>query len=85
MDSVCLPIGVPYNSLPPHTHTQTHPFLFVCSPTKITLIGAVLFSLQKNQYLPLQTNHLMLFYTVFIVVNKVSLTTGLAPKNNGIV
>lgn len=45
----------------------------IYSPTKITLIGAVLFALQKTNYLPLQTRHLMLIYTVFTVVNKVSL------------
>lgn len=48
--------------------------LHVCfSPTKITLIGAVLFALQQTHYLPLQKHHLMLIYTVFTVVNKVSL------------
>ena len=41
------------------------------SPTKITLIGAVMFSLQHTSYLPLQKHHLMLIYTVFNVVNKV--------------
>lgn len=63
---------------PPTYHPPTYAFtlfLFVFSPTKITLIGAVLFALQKNQHLPIQTNHLMLFYTVFIVVNKVSRAT----------
>lgn len=43
------------------------------SPTKITLIGAVLFALQQTHYLPLQKHHLMFIYTVFTVVNKVSL------------
>lgn len=43
------------------------------SPTKITLIGAVLFALQQTHYLSLQKHHLMLIYTVFIVVNKVSM------------
>lgn len=42
------------------------------SPTKITLIGAVLFALQQTHYLPLQKHHLMLLYTIFTVVNKVS-------------
>ena len=41
------------------------------SPTKITLIGAVLFALQQTGYLPLEKHHLMLIYTVFTVVNKV--------------
>lgn len=43
------------------------------SPTKITLIGAVLFALQQTHYLPLQKHHLMLIYTTFTLVNKVSL------------
>ncbi|MEQ2160294.1 hypothetical protein GOODEAATRI_032146, partial [Goodea atripinnis] len=42
------------------------------SPTKVTLMGAVLFALQQTHYLPLQKHHLMLFYTIYIVVNKVS-------------
>lgn len=42
------------------------------SPTKVTLMGAVLFALQQTHYLPLQKQHLMLFYTIFLVVNKVS-------------
>ncbi|XP_051794696.1 LOW QUALITY PROTEIN: trimeric intracellular cation channel type B [Acanthochromis polyacanthus] len=40
------------------------------NPTKITLIGAVLFALQQTHYLPVQKQHLMLIYTVFTVVNK---------------
>ncbi|CAB1352068.1 unnamed protein product [Coregonus sp. 'balchen'] len=43
------------------------------SPTKITLIGAVLFALQQTQYLPIQKHHLMLLYTVFTVVNKTNM------------
>lgn len=43
------------------------------SPTKITLIGAVLFALQQTHYLPLQKHHLMLIYTIFTVINRVSL------------
>ena len=48
--------------------------LCVHSPTKVTLIGAVLFSLQQCHYLPLRTPELMLIYTVFIVVNKVCMS-----------
>ncbi|KAF6729163.1 Trimeric intracellular cation channel type B [Oryzias melastigma] len=49
---------------------ETNELLKMSYPTKITLIGAVLFTLQQTHYLPLQKHHLMLVYTVFIVVNK---------------
>uniref|UniRef100_A0A1A8IVY3 Transmembrane protein 38B n=1 Tax=Nothobranchius kuhntae TaxID=321403 RepID=A0A1A8IVY3_NOTKU len=49
---------------------ETNELLKMSYPTKITLIGAVLFSLQQTHYLPLQKHHLMLIYTIFIVANK---------------
>ncbi|XP_037341274.2 trimeric intracellular cation channel type B [Pungitius pungitius] len=49
---------------------ETNEFLKMSYPTKITLIGAVLFALQQSHYLPVQTHHLMLVYTVFTVANK---------------
>lgn len=49
---------------------ETNELLKMSYPTKITLIGAVLFALQQTHYLPLQRHHLMLIYTVFTVVNK---------------
>ncbi|XP_034403370.1 trimeric intracellular cation channel type B [Cyclopterus lumpus] len=49
---------------------ETNELLKMSYPTKITLIGAVLFALQQTHYLPLRTHHLMLIYTVFTVVNK---------------
>ncbi|XP_067107055.1 LOW QUALITY PROTEIN: trimeric intracellular cation channel type B [Osmerus mordax] len=49
---------------------ETNELLKMSYPTKITLVGAVLFSLQQTQYLPLQKHHLMLLYTIFTVVNK---------------
>ncbi|KAI3362254.1 hypothetical protein L3Q82_012577 [Scortum barcoo] len=49
---------------------ETNELLKMSYPTKITLIGAVLFTMQQTHYLPLQKHHLMLFYTVFTVVNK---------------
>ncbi|TNN83239.1 Trimeric intracellular cation channel type B [Liparis tanakae] len=49
---------------------ETNELLKMSYPTKITLIGAVLFALQQTHYLPLRTHHLMLVYTVFTVVNK---------------
>ncbi|XP_034752458.1 trimeric intracellular cation channel type B isoform X1 [Etheostoma cragini] len=49
---------------------ETNELLKMSYPTKITLIGAVLFALQQTHYLPLQKHHLMLIYTTLIVVNK---------------
>ncbi|XP_029301305.1 trimeric intracellular cation channel type B [Cottoperca gobio] len=49
---------------------ETNELLKMSYPTKITLIGAVLFALQQTHYLPLQKHHLMLIYTLFTVVNK---------------
>lgn len=49
---------------------ETNELLRMSYPTKITLIGAVLFALQQTHYLPVQKHHLMLVYTVFTVVNK---------------
>ncbi|KAE8285000.1 Trimeric intracellular cation channel type B [Larimichthys crocea] len=49
---------------------ETNELLKMSYPTKITLIGAVLFALQQTHYLPVQKHHLMLIYTVFTVVNK---------------
>ncbi|XP_026153581.1 trimeric intracellular cation channel type B [Mastacembelus armatus] len=49
---------------------ETNELLKMSYPTKVTLIGAVLFALQQTHYLPLQKHHLMLIYTVFTVVNK---------------
>ncbi|KAK0142454.1 Trimeric intracellular cation channel type B [Merluccius polli] len=54
---------------------ETNELLKMSYPTKVTLIGAVMFSLQQTGYLPLQKSHLMFFYTVFNVVNKVGLIT----------
>uniref|UniRef100_H3DN10 Transmembrane protein 38B n=2 Tax=Tetraodon nigroviridis TaxID=99883 RepID=H3DN10_TETNG len=49
---------------------ETNELLKMSYPTKIALMGAVLFALQHTSYLPLQKHHLMLFYTVFTVTNK---------------
>ncbi|XP_078127777.1 trimeric intracellular cation channel type B isoform X1 [Sander vitreus] len=49
---------------------ETNELLKMSYPTKITLIGAVLFAVQQTRYLPLQKHHLMLIYTIFTVVNK---------------
>ncbi|KAM9820702.1 trimeric intracellular cation channel type B [Neosynchiropus ocellatus] len=49
---------------------ETNELLKMSYPTKVTLMGAVLFALQQNHYLPIHKHHLMLLYTVFLVVNK---------------
>ncbi|XP_014911004.1 trimeric intracellular cation channel type B [Poecilia latipinna] len=49
---------------------ETNELIRMSYPTKITLMGAVLFALQETQYLSVEKRHLMLFYTVFTVVNK---------------
>ncbi|KAM9450687.1 trimeric intracellular cation channel type B [Clarias gariepinus] len=49
---------------------ETNELLKMTYPTKVTLIGSVLFSLQQCQYLPMQRPQLMLLYTAFIVINK---------------
>lgn len=48
---------------------ETNELLKMTYPTKITLIGAVLFTLQQTQYLPVQKHHLMFFYVIFVVAN----------------
>ncbi|XP_061656887.1 trimeric intracellular cation channel type B isoform X1 [Syngnathoides biaculeatus] len=49
---------------------ETNELLKMSYPTKVTLIGAVVFALQQTHYLPVHTHHLMLIYTTFTVVNK---------------
>ncbi|XP_076019846.1 trimeric intracellular cation channel type B [Genypterus blacodes] len=49
---------------------ETNELLKMSYPTKITLVGAVLFALQHTRYLPVQKHYLMLIYTTFTVVNK---------------
>ncbi|KAF7697016.1 trimeric intracellular cation channel type B [Silurus meridionalis] len=49
---------------------ETNELLKMTYPTKVTLIGSVLFSLQQCQYLPMNRPQLMLLYTTFIVINK---------------
>ncbi|XP_073681011.1 trimeric intracellular cation channel type B [Garra rufa] len=50
---------------------ETNELLKMSYPTKVTLLGAVLFSLQQCHFLPIQTHHLIFIYTLFIVTNKV--------------
>ncbi|XP_062867737.1 trimeric intracellular cation channel type B [Trichomycterus rosablanca] len=55
---------------------ETNELLKMTYPTKVTLIGAVLFSLQQCSFLPLTTPQLMLLYTTFTVTNKVRMMLG---------
>ncbi|CAM4663729.1 unnamed protein product [Leuciscus chuanchicus] len=49
---------------------ETNELLKMSYPTKVTLLGSVLFSLQQCRFLPMQTHHLIFIYTLFIVTNK---------------
>ncbi|NXS52742.1 T38BB protein, partial [Brachypteracias leptosomus] len=50
---------------------ETNELLKMSYPVKITLVGAVLFTLQHSQYLPITRHSLMFFYTIFLVVSQV--------------
>lgn len=49
---------------------ETNELLKMSYPTKVTLLGSVLFSLQQCSFLPVQTHQLIFIYTLFIVTNK---------------
>ncbi|NXP06862.1 T38BB protein, partial [Thinocorus orbignyianus] len=52
---------------------ETNELLKMSYPVKVTLIGAVLFTLQHSQYLPISRHNLMFLYTIFLVVTKVTM------------
>ncbi|KFV63826.1 Trimeric intracellular cation channel type B-B, partial [Dryobates pubescens] len=52
---------------------ETNELLKMSYPVKVTLIGAVLFTLQHSQCLPIARYNLMFLYTVFLVVSKVTM------------
>ncbi|KFP57438.1 Trimeric intracellular cation channel type B, partial [Cathartes aura] len=52
---------------------ETNELLKMSYPVKVTLIGAVLFSLQHSQYLPIARHNLVFLYTIFLVVSKVTM------------
>ncbi|NXU64057.1 T38BA protein, partial [Horornis vulcanius] len=64
---------------------ETNELLQMSYPVKVTLIGAVLFTLQHRQYLPIARHNLVVLYTIFLVVFKVKMmltrcaTSPLAP------
>ncbi|KAF1434385.1 Trimeric intracellular cation channel type B, partial [Spheniscus demersus] len=52
---------------------ETNELLKMSYPVKVTLIGAVLFTLQHSQYLPIARHNLVFLYTIFLVVSKVTM------------
>ncbi|KAF2975131.1 hypothetical protein EK904_005958 [Melospiza melodia maxima] len=52
---------------------ETNELLHMSYPVKVTLIGAVLFTLQRRQYLPIAKHNLVFLYTIFLVVFKVKM------------
>lgn len=51
---------------------------FFPSPVKVSLVGAVLFTMQHTSYLPVTIHDLMLFYTAFLVFIKVRILKGVS-------
>lgn len=45
--------------------------LSVCSPTKASLYGAILFTLQETHWLPVSKSTLILVFTLFMATSKV--------------
>uniref|UniRef100_A0A8D2LNQ2 Transmembrane protein 38B n=2 Tax=Varanus komodoensis TaxID=61221 RepID=A0A8D2LNQ2_VARKO len=52
---------------------ETNELLKMSYPVKVSLIGAVLFTMQHCTYLPMTKQQLMFFYTVFLVVTKAAM------------
>ncbi|NXU91662.1 T38BA protein, partial [Xiphorhynchus elegans] len=52
---------------------ETNELLKMSYPVKVTLIGAVLFTLQHSQYLPIARHNLVFLYTIFLVIFKVKM------------
>ncbi|XP_009070308.1 PREDICTED: trimeric intracellular cation channel type B [Acanthisitta chloris] len=52
---------------------ETNELLNMSYPVKISLIGAVLFTLQHTQWLPIARHNLMFLYTIFLVTSKVKM------------
>nr|XP_023658510.1 trimeric intracellular cation channel type B-like isoform X1 [Paramormyrops kingsleyae] len=50
---------------------ETNELLKMSYATKVTLIGAIVFSMQQSHILPVQKHQLMFLYTLFLVINKV--------------
>uniref|UniRef100_A0A7M4G0G7 Transmembrane protein 38B n=1 Tax=Crocodylus porosus TaxID=8502 RepID=A0A7M4G0G7_CROPO len=52
---------------------ESNELLKMSYPVKVTLVGAILFTLQHTQSLPIARHDLMFFYTIFLVVTKVTM------------
>lgn len=52
---------------------ESNELLKMSYPVKVALVGAVLFTLQHAQNLPIARHNLMFFYTTFLVVTKVTM------------
>ncbi|XP_029460646.1 trimeric intracellular cation channel type B [Rhinatrema bivittatum] len=52
---------------------ESNELLKMSYPVKVTLIGAILFTLQQTQHLPVERHNLMVMFTVFLVVTKVTM------------
>nr|XP_033774429.1 trimeric intracellular cation channel type B isoform X2 [Geotrypetes seraphini] len=52
---------------------ESNELLKMSYPVKVTLIGAVLFTLQQTQHLPVSRHSLMFMYSTFLVVTKITM------------
>ncbi|XP_006009200.1 trimeric intracellular cation channel type B [Latimeria chalumnae] len=52
---------------------ESNELLNMSQTTRVTLFGAILFTCQKIQLLPIAKHHLMLMYAVFCVITKVTM------------
>ncbi|KAM8962360.1 trimeric intracellular cation channel type B [Pelodytes ibericus] len=52
---------------------ESNELLKMSYPVKVSLAGAVLFTMQHTQHLPISKHNLMLLYTMYLVVTKVTM------------
>lgn len=52
---------------------ESNEFLKMSFPVKVSLVGAILFTMQHAQYLPISRPNLMLVYTLFLIPIKVQM------------
>ncbi|XP_020657120.2 trimeric intracellular cation channel type B [Pogona vitticeps] len=60
---------------------ETNELLKMSYPVKVSLIGAVLFTMQHISFLPIEKHNLMFFYTIFLVVTKVTMMLTQRPTS----
>ncbi|XP_067871968.1 trimeric intracellular cation channel type A [Heterodontus francisci] len=53
---------------------ETNEFLNMSFPTKASLVGAVIFTLQQARWLPISKHNIVFLFTIFMVVTKVFMT-----------